>query len=77
MAVETRSLQLTFLTAEGSRATITLNDPRDGITAQDVSEVMDTVIQENIFKTSSGDLVAKDRARLIDRTTTTVFEAND
>lgn len=70
----TQTLQMTFLTQGGSRATISLDNPKDDLTEAEVVAAMDQIIAKNIFNTSSGDLVAKHSARIIDRTVNVIYE---
>ena len=44
-----KSLVMTFLNAEGSRASITLSGVKDTLTETEVSDAMDVVIAANIF----------------------------
>lgn len=65
-----RSLVMTFLNQEGSRASVTLPNVREDLTEQEVSVVMDSVISRNIFSSSGGDLVTKHSAQITERTVT-------
>jgi len=62
------TLQLIFLNAGGSRTTISLVDPAEGLTAQAVSDTMNLIIDRNLFYASNGtDLVAVEGARIVSR----------
>jgi len=65
-----KSLIMTFLNEEGTRANVTLPDVKDNITQQEVSVVMDTIIAGNIFSSSGGDLIAKHSAQITERNVT-------
>ena len=65
-----KSLVMTFLNEEGSRASVTLPSIRDNITEAEVSAAMDVVISKNIFSTSGGDLKAKNSAQITERNVT-------
>jgi hypothetical protein len=65
---------MTFRNQAGGRVTISLTDPRDTLTGNDVTSAMDLIIASNIFTTSGGDLVAKEEARIIDRTVSVIYE---
>ncbi|MBF7083939.1 DUF2922 domain-containing protein [Desulfallas sp. Bu1-1] len=74
MAETTKTLQMTFLNQAGGRVTISLADPRDTLTGDEVTSVMDLIIASNIFNTSGDDLVSKEEARIIDRTVSVIYE---
>jgi len=65
-----KSLIMTFLNEEGTRANVTLPDVKDNISQQEVSVVMDTIIAGNIFSSSGGDLIAKHSAQITERNVT-------
>lgn len=71
----TQTLQMRFVTQAGTRATISLDNPKDTLTEAEVTAAMDQIIAKNIFNTTGGDLVAKDSAQIVDRTTNIIYEA--
>jgi hypothetical protein len=66
---------MSFRNAAGKTVTMSLADPRPDITAEDVTTAMDTIIAKNIFSSSGGDLVAKDRAAVIETTENELYKA--
>lgn len=70
-----RTLQLTFRNEEGRRQTLTLADPRDNLTANEVEEVMNLILQKNIFSGSGGDLIEALAAQVIGRTVEVIYTA--
>ena len=74
MAV-TQSLRMTFLSQGSRNVTLSLDNPRNDLTAAEVQAAMDLIIARNIFTSSGGDLVSKVNARVIDTTTTELFSA--
>lgn len=74
MAV-TQTLRMTFLNQANKNVTLSLDNPRNNLTAAEVQGVMDTIIARNIFTSSGGDLAAKINARIIDTTTTELFSS--
>ncbi len=60
-----RVLVMTFLTAGGQKASIRVRDVKDSLDPSDVSTVMDNIIDNNIFFTSSGELKFKDSAEVV------------
>ncbi|MGC8814565.1 DUF2922 domain-containing protein [Dictyoglomus sp.] len=74
MAVSTRKvIRMTFLDSGGSTYTITIPDPKDNLTDQDILNAMDLIIQKNIIQGRSGDLVEKVDARIIETTTNDIY----
>ena len=71
----TQVLRMVFLNQVNKQVTLSLNNPKDTLTAADVQGVMDTVITKNIFTSTGGDLVSKVSARIIDTTTNELFSA--
>lgn len=71
----TQVLKMVFLTPLNKQVTISLNNPKDDLTAVEVQGVMDTIIAKNIFMTSNGELASKVSARIIDTTTNELFSA--
>jgi hypothetical protein len=71
----TQVLRMVFLNTLNKQVTISLNNPKDTLTAAQVQGVMDTVIAKNIFTSSGGDLASKVSARIIDTTTNEMFSA--
>ena len=67
-------LRLTFLTNLGKTLTIIIPNPKPDLTKTEVENVMDTVIAKNIFMSSSGEIVAKRDARVIDTTTNDLYD---
>jgi hypothetical protein len=65
-----RSLVMTFINQQGSRATVTLPAVRDDLTELEVSATMDTIVAENIFESAGGDLIAKHSAQITERNVT-------
>jgi len=73
MAETTQTLKLVFENENGGNFTISLDNPRDDVTAAEVESAMDTVIAKNIFLTTGGALVAKKDAKIIDRTVNDLY----
>ncbi|AHF07260.1 hypothetical protein DESME_09630 [Desulfitobacterium metallireducens DSM 15288] len=71
----TQVLKMVFLTPLNKQVTISLNNPKDTLTAAEVQGVMDTMIARNIFMTTNGELASKVSARIIDTTTNELFTA--
>lgn len=65
-----KTLEMVFRNEAGSEVTISLADPKDGLTLAGVQAVMNDIIAQNIFTTKGGDLadVVEGRIRVIDVT---------
>ncbi|QGU93850.1 DUF2922 family protein [Clostridium bovifaecis] len=61
-----KTLVMNFLTDQGRRASIRFKEVKDTIDDLTIVSVMDTIIEKNIFGTSSGELKVKDSAQIID-----------
>ncbi|GGN61262.1 MULTISPECIES: DUF2922 domain-containing protein [Oceanobacillus] len=64
-----KRLQMQFENQEGKVVTYTLDDPVEPIDHEAVNEAMDTVIAQNAFNSSGGELVAKRGARVVEQIT--------
>lgn len=59
-----RSLTLTFVTSNGSKATLTIQGVKDGLTNEQVKALMDVIITNNIFLTKNGSLSSPSKAKV-------------
>ena len=62
-----KTLELIFKNMAGKNAKISVKDPKEDLTPQEVQAVMDDIIAKNIFETSGGDMVEVGGARLIQK----------
>ena len=60
-----KTLEMTFITELGGRLKVSLPDPRQDITAVEVEGAMNTIIEKNIFSSSTGDAAAIHSARVV------------
>lgn len=60
-------LNMVFLTAGAKKVTFTVSDVKVGITQAQINTLMDLIIAQNIFTTSSGDLVKKSSASFLEK----------
>ncbi len=75
MATTTQQvLRMTFGNAAGGPVTITLPQPKAGITGTEIEAVMDQIVAKNIFTSSGGDLISKRDIRIIDTTTNDLYD---
>jgi len=62
-----RSLELIFKNQAGKNARLSIKDPREDLTPQEVEALMNDIIAKNIFETPGGDLVEIVGARLVQK----------
>jgi hypothetical protein len=63
----TKRLELIFQNVAGPRSTLTVPDPREDLSSEDVLSAMELIISRNIFTSPGGDLTAIISARIITR----------
>lgn len=68
-----KKLVLSFMTAQNTTSSISLDEPKDGLTAAEVRPVMELIITENAFNTSKGDLTEVKKAEIISTTKETLI----
>ncbi len=66
----TQVLELKFDLANGKTTTLTVNDPKQNLSAAEVQTAMQTIIDSNIFHSNGSSLVAINLARIVERTIT-------
>lgn len=68
------TLQMTFTTEQGKSVTISVPDPKAALTPAEVEAAMQTIIDMNVFTTSSGSLVGIKEANMVARDVTPIIE---
>lgn len=68
-----KTLQLTFLTAGDKKVTLTVDEPKIGITEAEVAAAMDDIIQANIFAVDDYPFVSVVSAKIVERAVTDLF----
>jgi hypothetical protein len=66
------TLNMVFNTSGGKKTTFSVTDVKNNLTPSEVNSLMDTILTENIFTTSSGDLMSKASAAIVAKTVTDV-----
>jgi len=61
------NLELVFRNTAGKSAKISVQDPKDDLTADEVQALMDNIVAKNVFETAGGDLIEAVEARLIQK----------
>ena len=67
-----KTLELLFENAEGKTVRYTLDNPVDPANPAAVNNAMDTILAQNAFTSSGGDLVKKKAARIVERNVTEI-----
>ena len=57
-------LQLVFQCTNGKKRILIVNDPREDVTLEEATAVMQLLIEKNIFDSANGDLTAIAEARM-------------
>lgn len=52
----TKTLEMTFVNQGSNEVTLSLRDPKDGLTLAEVTTAANTIVTKNLFNTSGGDL---------------------
>lgn len=65
---------MVFRNQEGRNVTISLDNPREDLTAAEIESAMDLVIERNVFTSAGGDLGTKQDIKLISNTIDDLFD---
>ncbi|MDD4088820.1 MAG: DUF2922 domain-containing protein [Tissierellia bacterium] len=63
-----KKLVMSFLTVQGATSSMTIDAPKDGLTEPEVRAFMESIITQNVFNTSKGDLSEIKSAQIITTT---------
>lgn len=64
-------LELKFDAEHGKTMTISIQAPKQNVTSSEVSSVMQTIIEKDIFHVDGYSLIGKNQARIVERNITT------
>lgn len=65
-------LSISFTTEKGAKSNMNINGVKPDITLAQINTLMDTIIQKNIFLTTTGALVGKAGANVTQRSVTKI-----
>ncbi|MBP3931958.1 MAG: DUF2922 domain-containing protein [Peptostreptococcaceae bacterium] len=68
-----KRLLMTFMSELDRKVSIAIDDPREDITEDEIKEVMDLIVEKNIFAPNGADLVDTVEAKIV-VTDTTEFD---
>lgn len=71
--MSTARLEMFFRNEAGRRVTLSVLNPREDLSAQEVREAMEAVVNNNIFLSNGGDLTEVLGARLVSREVVELF----
>jgi len=69
-----QTLVLTFRTTSNKLYRVSIPEPKDGLTSNEINQAASLLIEKNIFSTKVGDLQSLESARIIDRNVSTIIE---
>ncbi len=61
------TLEMKFNAENGKTLTISVNEPKENLTALEVAEAMQTIIDQNVFHNEGFPIVAIHQARIVER----------
>lgn len=68
-----KTLQLQFEAANGKNITISVEDPKDTLTPEEIESGMDAIISSNVFHVGGSPLALGTNAKVIERNVTTII----
>lgn len=60
-------LTMNFITSTGSKSSMTISGVKSDLTKEQISSLMDKIIEKNIFQTKSGTFASKSGANVTER----------
>lgn len=72
MEIEVKLL-MTFMTRSGRKVSLFVTDPRQELTEAEIKEVMDLIVEKNIFSPNGEDIVSAKEAKIV-QTEVTEFD---
>lgn len=66
----TSKLLMTFKCANGKNVSLSVDEPRDGATEQEIKTVMDLIVSKNIFTPNGSEIVEAVEAKVVITNTT-------
>lgn len=74
--METTRLEMIFLTEEGKRAVISVQEPKEDVTAQEIETVMDLIVTKDVLTSKGKRLDQIVGARLVTRGVEELLQVN-
>lgn len=67
-----KTLQLNFSTASGKNVMLTVDEPREDLTAPEIEAVMQDIITSGVFEVDGSPLETAKNARIVERNVTEI-----
>lgn len=74
MALESKTLVMTFDTLDGKQANMSIADPKEGLNEDIVRTAMTNMVNQRVFTAKSGVFTGVRAAQLVQRTATEIFK---
>jgi hypothetical protein len=58
-------LSISFITSNGSKASLSIADVRENITKEEIESLMNLIIEKDYFETKNGSLIAINAAKIV------------
>jgi len=58
-------LSISFITSNGSKASLSIADVRENITKEEIESLMNLIIEKGYFETKNGSLIAINAAKIV------------
>ncbi|TQR17963.1 DUF2922 domain-containing protein [Psychrobacillus soli] len=68
-----KTLQLEFEAVNGKNMTISVDDPKESLTSEEVQTGMDAIISSNVFHVEAAPLALGKSAQVVERNVTTII----
>lgn len=65
-----KTLVMNFLNEQGKKVSVRVDSVKEDVTQAQITDLMNTIIAKNIFKTNGGDMKSRDSAQLTERNVT-------
>ena len=64
------TLTMTFIAESGEKSNVSISDVKSGITSDEALEIMDSIIENNVFQNKNGAYITKESAQVVVRQVT-------
>ncbi|MFJ8064561.1 DUF2922 domain-containing protein [Psychrobacillus sp. NPDC096426] len=68
-----KTLQLQFEAANGKNITISVDEPKESLTSEEIQTGMDTIISSNVFQVEGAPLALVKSAKVVERNVITII----
>lgn len=67
-----KTLELKFNLANGKTMNLNVNNPKENLTPSEITNAMQTIIDQNVFHQNNSELVSINQARIVERNVTEI-----